>query len=242
MLNDLNYLRDRDPQGRLGSLEQGLADLTSAAATAGLALPDDIRRVVIPDTEPSIREGCHLWLGSASGLDTDVVAVDNLMSAANKQSLLLLPGAELPGCDLADITGEFAAVVSTGRFGDGVSIHQLRLPAATDHRQSVFTILTALTVLEESLGGLAVGSAAAWRGLGEQAAAFSAVSPTADNLAKQLAYEIIGKTPVIYAAETFWPLACKWKTDLNAVARQLAWAGKWSPAGCELDGWRKPDR
>ncbi|MEK7626423.1 MAG: bifunctional phosphoglucose/phosphomannose isomerase [Patescibacteria group bacterium] len=49
--------------------------------------------------------------------------------------------------------------------------------------------------------------------------------PTAQNPAKQLAQEIIGKSPVIYAGSLMAGPAYKWKISFNENAKNVAWYG-----------------
>lgn len=49
--------------------------------------------------------------------------------------------------------------------------------------------------------------------------------PIADNPAKQLAIDIVGKTPIIYAGPLMAPAAYKWKISMNENAKNTAWCG-----------------
>lgn len=58
------------------------------------------------------------------------------------------------------------------------------------------------------------------------------------NLAKQLAYEAIGKSPVIYAGPTLAPVAYKWKISLNENAKNVAWCNQYPEFNHnEFIGW-----
>lgn len=46
---------------------------------------------------------------------------------------------------------------------------------------------------------------------------------TDNNIAKQLALEVSGKTPVIYAGPKLSPVAYKWKISFNENAKNIAW-------------------
>ncbi len=48
---------------------------------------------------------------------------------------------------------------------------------------------------------------------------------TAENPAKQLALEIMGSSPVIYASSLFGAVAYKWKISFNENAKNVAWHG-----------------
>lgn len=51
--------------------------------------------------------------------------------------------------------------------------------------------------------------------------------PTKNNLAKQLALEVIGKSPVIYAGPLLFPAAYKWKISFNENAKNIAWCNQY---------------
>jgi glucose/mannose-6-phosphate isomerase len=46
---------------------------------------------------------------------------------------------------------------------------------------------------------------------------------TKDNLAKQIALDVIGKSPVIYSSTEMYPAAYKWKISFNENAKNIAW-------------------
>ncbi|HSH55786.1 MAG TPA: SIS domain-containing protein, partial [Candidatus Limnocylindrales bacterium] len=58
------------------------------------------------------------------------------------------------------------------------------------------------------------------------------------NPAKQLAYELLGKSVVIYSSPLFAPAAYKWKLGINENAKQLAWVGQLPEfSHNEFTGW-----
>lgn len=48
---------------------------------------------------------------------------------------------------------------------------------------------------------------------------------TGNNSAKQLALQLVGKTPIIYAGQKTSPAAFKWKISINESAKNTAWTG-----------------
>ena len=61
--------------------------------------------------------------------------------------------------------------------------------------------------------------------------------PTARNLAKQIALELIGKPVIITAGPKLYPAAVHWKEACNTHAGHLAWAAELTDA--EVLGWTK---
>lgn len=63
--------------------------------------------------------------------------------------------------------------------------------------------------------------AADW--LKDQMSDWTADIPTARNPAKQLAQELMGRSPVVYAGPMLAPAAYKWKISFNENAKNVAW-------------------
>lgn len=62
--------------------------------------------------------------------------------------------------------------------------------------------------------------------------------PVAKNSAKQLALELAGKSPVIYAGPILYPAAYKWKISFNENAKNVAWCNSFSEFNHnEFLGW-----
>lgn len=68
-------------------------------------------------------------------------------------------------------------------------------------------------------------------------AAWGPSAPTKDNLAKQIAEHMAGKTPIIYGG-LLYPAAYKWKISCNENAKNTAWCGEYSEFNHnEFIGW-----
>ncbi len=62
--------------------------------------------------------------------------------------------------------------------------------------------------------------------------------PTRDNQAKQLALELMGKSPVIYGGPNLFPAAYKWKISFNESAKNIAWCNQYPEFNHnEFMGW-----
>ena len=62
--------------------------------------------------------------------------------------------------------------------------------------------------------------------------------PAKTNPAKALALKLRNKTPIIYGAPPYGPVATRWKTQLNENAEVLAWASQFPEADHnEIVGW-----
>jgi glucose/mannose-6-phosphate isomerase len=104
----------------------------------------------------------------------------------------------------------------------------LKIPKAEQPRYAVLYMLVAIVKILESAG---LADASDLSGQLKQAGGFlkEAVKewlPTVStdwNSAKQLAMEIAGKSPVIYAGPLLAPAAYKWKISFNENAKNVAW-------------------
>jgi glucose/mannose-6-phosphate isomerase len=62
--------------------------------------------------------------------------------------------------------------------------------------------------------------------------------PQKENLAKQVALEIAGKSAVIYSGPKMFPACYKWKISLNETAKNVAWCNQYSEFNHnEFMGW-----
>jgi len=104
------------------------------------------------------------------------------------------------------------------------------LPECPQPRSSVFyayralcELLVAAKLVEataiEELEGLVVP-------LGQTVAKWKADVPTADNLAKQYAGHMAGKSLVVYGGTMTFPAAYKWKIGANENARNVSWCNR----------------
>lgn len=106
----------------------------------------------------------------------------------------------------------------------------IRIPSGIQPRMSSFYCLSGLIQLFEPLGLVPQGSlrelreAGQW--LSQQVGAWVATVPTANNPAKQLAQELMGKSVVVYSGPKLAPAANKWKICMNENAKNVAWWGQ----------------
>jgi glucose/mannose-6-phosphate isomerase len=104
-------------------------------------------------------------------------------------------------------------------------------------------MLDDLKLIHERDAQDALGVAIRWEraiDVSEAIEQWSAVIPMAKNLAKQIALEVIGKTPVMYSGPLIAPAALDWKRAFNQHAKHVAWTGLYPEfLEGELSGWSK---
>lgn len=67
---------------------------------------------------------------------------------------------------------------------------------------------------------------------------YRVATPAKANPAKSLALRLVDRTPIVYAAPPYGPVARRWKTQFNENAEVLAWASEFPEADHnEIVGW-----
>ena len=118
------------------------------------------------------------------------------------------------------------------------------LPKAEQPRYAVFYNLRALLMLLEQAGLLSSERTSELQAASDFLKAavqpWLPTVPTADNRAKQIALEMIGKSAVVYAGPKLSPAAYKWKISFNENAKQIAWTNQFPEFNHnEFMGWTK---
>lgn len=235
MLDDLKMIHEKDAQDALGVsgrqwqyLQEAFDVQVAAKAVAnvvlagmgGSALPGVLLsswpRVKVPfeivrdyRIPPYVGPQTLFISSSFSGNTEETLAALEAAEAAQAQIVVIAAGGRL-----ADIATE-----------KGYPL--FKLPAGIQPRMATLYFLNAFVRILEPLGltemdTSELSAAADW--LKDELDQMAAVVPTKGNLAKQIALELIGKTPIIYGGPLMFPAANKWKIGLNENAKNTAWA------------------
>jgi len=235
MLDDLKYIHDKDADDALGVIEKqwqqlehefefeavpgGPIDNVVWAGMGGSAIPAqvslswpghdkpfeicrnyDIPRYVGPNT---------LFVASSYSGNTEET-LEALTQAEAKKAQIVVVAA---GGKLADRARE---------AGYPLAI----IPGGIQPRMTTLYFLKFLATLFEKMGlaeGLREQLTAAAPHLKAVTSAWRADVPTAQNPAKQLAQELMGKSVVAYGGPKMMPVANKFKIALNENAKNVAW-------------------
>jgi glucose/mannose-6-phosphate isomerase len=175
------------------------------------------------------------WVGS----DTLVVAVSH--SGATEETISSLSVALERRCPVAVITtgGPLADVAAR------VDLPRLVYPDETPPRAALGYTLGLLTGLLERAGLLAVEESE-MRAAAEAARGVTATSgpeaPTDGNVAKQLAWTLVDRIPIIEAAGFLAPVARRWKAQMNENAKSMSAAEELPEATHNaVVGYAQPD-
>lgn len=118
------------------------------------------------------------------------------------------------------------------------------LPPAEQPRYAVYYSLKALITLLSKAGIISSPSevndelAKAATFINEEVESWLPTVKTENNLAKQIALDVTGKSAVIYAGPKLFPAAYKWKISFNENAKHIAWTNQYPEFNHnEFMGW-----
>jgi glucose/mannose-6-phosphate isomerase len=237
MLDDLKYIHDRDAQDALGIAEKQYRQL-QATYDLGAWKPADVANVVfagmggsalaalIAASWPGVKvpfEICRTY-DIPSYVDDGTLFIASSYSGNTEETLSALAQAETKNAQIAVIT-------NGGKLADIAREKGYPLAVLPDVGQPRFGTLASLKALVaildradltvESNAPAELDSMADY--LTQAVQAWLPTVPVKDNPAKQLALEVIGKSPVIYAGSKLFPAAYKWKISFNENAKNVAW-------------------
>jgi glucose/mannose-6-phosphate isomerase len=251
MLDDLKYIHQRDGQDALGVAEKQWQQLQQnyGVELSGIGR---IENVILAGMGGSALPG--VFLQSWPGLNVPFEVVRNYhipgyvsdktlfisssYSGNTEETLAALAEAEAKGAQIVVISagGELTEAARAKNYP------LFQIPTGIQPRMCAFYFLAAFVQLLEPLKLIAEGrheelaSVAEW--LKDQTAAWRPDVATKDNLAKQIAMELAGKTVIMYAGPLLFPAANKWKIGMNENAKNLAWVNQYPEFNHnEFIGW-----
>jgi glucose/mannose-6-phosphate isomerase len=253
MLDDLQYIHQRDSQDALGVANKEWQQLQHVfqtnwqpensinsvivAGMGGSALGALIARSWLRINKPFeiIRD---YNLPEYAGRETLVIV--SSYSGNTEESLSALGDAERRGCQIVVISsgGEEATIAEQKPYP------LLRLPIGLQPRMAVYYDLAAITQLFVNAGICSPDKLRELHDAGEwlhgQSAGWYIDVPVKTNSAKSIAQELIGKSIVIYSGPRLYPAAYKWKISFNESAKHIAWVNQLPEFNHnEMIGWTK---
>lgn len=253
MLDDLKYIHERDAADALGAAEKQYQQLAHVFdVTPDNFKPDNIVYSAMGGSALAAMVG-QTWPGFTVPFEVvrsyDIPAyvsdktlfIASSYSGGTEETLSALAQAEAAGAHIMIITGG-------GKLADIAHEKGYQLALLPETRLSRYTLvanLKALLSLVEPLGVTAVPQAldeftAQADFLEQMVATWRPDVKTADNVAKQLALELMGKSVVIYSGNKLAASAHKWKLSINENAKQLAWTNQVPEfSHNEFTGWTK---
>lgn len=252
MLDDLQYIHEKDQDDALGTAEKQYQqvdytpdvtlDFTPQnivfAAMGGSALAAQLSTSWPGYTVPF--EVVHGYDLPAYVSDKTLVIAASF-SGNTEETLSAVEQAEAKGAKIVVMTagGKLQAIAEAKGYP------LVLAPQGIPGRCATLYHLKALLSLLEGSGALAVAGAASQLAASADfvKTAVTAWRPdvaTANNQAKQIAQELLGKSVVIYSGPKLFPAAYKWKVGCNENAKQVAWANQLPEFNHnEFTGWSK---
>jgi glucose/mannose-6-phosphate isomerase len=250
MLDDMNVLKQRDPQDALGvagaqweyyshkfdtkfSPDQEVRNIVWAGM-GGSAWPAGVLlswpRVKLPleisrdyEIPPYVNENTLFIASSYSGNTEETLAALAAAEKKDAQIVVIASGGKL--MDIAKERDYPLFAIPTG----------IQPRMSTFYFVNIFIHIAAdLDIMEASTSDVA--STGEW--LKGQMADWAKEVPTQNNLAKQLAIQLAGKTVIVYAGPKLFPAAHKWKICINENAKNTAWDNQYPEfSHNEFIGW-----
>ncbi len=239
MLDDLKYIHQRDTSDALGVAGKQWEQLQYVFNTT-VQSEGGITNVVVAGMGGSALAATFIqtWPGLAvpfqvvrdyqapAYVNANTLFIASSYSGNTEETLAALNQAAEKGAQIAVIAagGKLAEIAGQNNYP------YFALPPNFQPRMAVFYNFTALVQLlsayklvpETALGELQT----AGKALQAPSESWRSDVPTAQNTAKQIALELVGKSPVIYGGPLLFPAAYKWKINMNENAKNVAWCNQ----------------
>lgn len=253
MLDDLKLIHVQDAQDALGIAEKQWQQL-QYQYEVNLSPPKrDIKNVVfggmggsalgalISQSWPSFNKPFEISKNYQipNYVDSGTVFFASSYSGNTEETISALEVAESKKAGIIVITsgGKLAEIARTKGYPLFI------LPSGLQPRHAVLYSLKALLSVTDAIGlssGAADELASKAEFLNNVIKSWVPVIPTDNNLAKQIALDLIGKSIVVYSGPKLWPAAYKWKISFNENAKHIAWANQYPEFNHnEFIGWTK---
>lgn len=252
MLDDLKYINSKDKSDALGLIAKQGVQLCHEFGVL-LDLGGEVNNVILAGmggsgwpmkyilSWPGINVPAEVW----SDYDLPVYAGKNTLvivssySGNTEETLSALEKAEEKECMIIVLSA--GGKLSSAAEDKGMPLY--KIPSGIQPRMSSFYFIAAFIDIFSQLDlsitkplDDEVREISDW--LNQEIANLLPEVPVSKNPAKQLALEIIGKTPIIYSGGLLAPVAQKMKICMNENAKNTAWWGQY-PEFChnEFMGW-----
>lgn len=255
MLDDPNVVQQRDPKNALGvAADQWQQVQYPAEVVDGDHDDRQLTKVVIAGMGGSALAALltKAWLEENLRIPLEVVREYELPTYVDESTLVVASSysgntEETLAClqQAADLGAQRAVIAAGGQLieiAEGEKIAHVKIPSGLQPRMAVLFNLKALLVTLMHFGIVQhdlldeVSAAGEW--LKAESDKWTPLVPIDKNLAKELALQAVGKTPVFYGGRLTGPAAYKWKISWNENAKNVAFWNVYPEANHnEFIGW-----
>ena len=251
MLDDLKLIHERDAQDALGVVAKQWQQLQHVYEV-DVSKFSGINNIVLAGMGGSAWPAVYLNTWAEPKVPFEIVRdyevpeyvgentlfISSSYSGNTEETLAALQAAETRGAKIA-------VIAAGGKLAELATAKQhtfFNIPGGIQPRMSSFYFLVALVQLLEPIGLVPKDKQAELPTTGEwlkdQITTWGPEIPTAQNAAKQLALELIGKSIVVYSGPKLFPAANKFKICLNENAKNIAWVNQYPEFNHnEFIGW-----
>jgi len=250
VLDDINVLKQRDPQNALG-VAAAQTDYFTAEFTAEFVPQTAVKNIVwagmggsaLPAVTiaswPKVRVPFEISrnydIPEYVGPETLFIA--SSYSGNTEETLSALAQAE-------EKQAQIVVIAAGGKLAERareMNYPLFEIPSGIQPRMATFYFVNAFCHIIKPLN-ITVGDMGELARVGEwlksEVAGWSGESPLQNNVAKQLATQLVGKTVIMYAGPKLFPAANKWKICFNENAKNTAWVNQYPEFNHnEFIGW-----
>lgn len=251
MLDDLKFIHEKDAQDALGIAEKQWQQLEQKFVIPDLAFP--VENIVCFGMGGSALSALISKSWPGYSIPFEIVRDYELPTYVSDKSLLIftsysgnteetlecLKKAQSRSAHIIVIAsgGQLQLIAQQNNYSFALipKIEQPRF-AALYILKAIVTILEKAKLLGEENAEQSLHEGAQF--LKQQVQTWRPDVPTKDNLAKQIAQELMGKSVVVYSGPKLYPAAYKWKININENAKHIAWCNQLPEMNHnELLGW-----
>ncbi len=254
MLDDLKYIHQKDSDDALGVAEKQWQQLKQTYSVKPLDELDKnpIKNVVVAGMGGSALAANMLSSWPKLMVPFEIVRNYTIPHYVDGSTLFIASSYSgnteetLAALEEAETRDARIVVIASGGALEARALEKnypyYKIPSGFQPRMAVFYNFAALIELLEPTGLIGsekvkeLQAAAGW--LSKHIENWRPDVPTKDNQAKQIALDIVGKSPVIYAGVEFASAAYKWKINFNENAKNVAWCNQIPEFNHnEFEGW-----
>jgi glucose/mannose-6-phosphate isomerase len=253
MLDDPKYIAQFDRSNALAVIA-GQADQLRQQYEFDVPKIDNLQRIVLAGMGGSAlaAEFVRSWLSDRLPLPIEIIRDYDLPKYVDGTTLVIASSYSgnteetLSALEQAKERGAAIAIMTAGgKLAEQAGAYtHLQVPGGIQPRLAVLYGVKAICTLLEELklaDGLTdeLETGAEW--LLSEIESFMPTVAQADNIAKQVATQIVGHTTIIYGGPTLGMVAMKWKIDINENAKNLAFWNQLPEFNHnEFIGWQYP--
>lgn len=234
-LDNAQVIKQRDPQDALGVAAAEWPQLREQTTTIGEWHDHTITKLVVAGMGGSALAAglAKEWLDLhipfevcksyqlPKYIDSQTLVIASSYSGNTEETVAGLAEAQAKGAQVAVIAAGGHLIEQAESQG----LLHVRLSPGLQPRMAVFSNLVALIRILEKTGVVSDVTrelVAAADAMESTADAWDPQEPEVHNQAKQLAQQLVGKTPVVYASSLMRSVAYKWKISFNENAKNVA--------------------